>query len=210
MQKPSAPVIFTALWAVMLLVIGGVLAGSVCAATKGEIVYEAKKKNTSAAYSMSQIVNNAFDKAEASGIAAADISAPLSQILVESSRELGQRASEYINSITSSMLQALLRVTENEQELSESFSQSIQGMRAGAYRMGLPPNAVRSSIEKSIRDLPMPEANKQKLIGVVANAYQQTYAANYIPSQLEEAPEPPPSPPSAIVDSYDPTASSTR
>lgn len=210
MQKASAPVIFTSLWTVMLLVIGGVLAGPASAATKAEIVYEVKNKNTSAAYSMSQIVNDAFDSAEASGITPADISAPLSQILMESSSELGQSASVYINSITSSMVQALLRVTEDEAELSQSFSQSIQGMRAAAYRMGLIPNAVRSSIEKSIRDLPLPEEMEQKLIGVVASAYQQTHRANYIPSQLEVTPERPPSVPSAIADAYDPTASSTR
>ena len=81
-QKASAPFIISALWVVMLVVIGGVLVDSAHGATKAEIVYEAKNKYTSAAYSMSQIVNDAFDSAEASGIAPADISAALSQILI--------------------------------------------------------------------------------------------------------------------------------
>jgi hypothetical protein len=180
-QKASAPFIISALWVVMLVVIGGVLADAAHGATKAEIVYEAKNKYTSAAYSMSQIVNDAFDSAEASGIAPADISAALSQILMETSGEL-----------------------------SEGFSQSIQGIRAAALRMGLTLNAVRSSIENSIRDLPLTEQQKQELIGVVALAYQQTHAANYIPSPLEVAPAPPTGPPAAIADAYDPTASSTR
>ena len=209
-QKASAPVIFTALWAVMLLVIGGVLADSAHGATEAEIVYEAKNKYTSAAYSMSQIVNDAFDSAEASGIAPADISAALSQILMETSSELGESASVYIHSVTSNMLQALLRVTKDEAELSQSFSQSIQGIRAAASRMGLTLNTVRSSIENSIKDLPLTEQQQQKLIGIVALAYQQTHAANYIPSPLEVAPEPPTGPPSEIADAYDPTASATR
>jgi hypothetical protein len=209
-QKTSAPFIISALWVAMLVVIGGVLADSAHGATKAEIVYEAKNKYTSAAYSMSQIVNEAFDSAEASGIAPADISAALSQILMETSGELGQSASVYINSIISSMHQALLRVTEDEAELSESFSQTIQGIRAAASRMGLNLNAVRSSIENSIGNLPLTEQQKQALIGVVALAYQQTHAANYIPSPLEVAPAPPTGPPAAIADAYDPTASTTR
>ena len=210
-KKTSAPVIFTALWVFMLVTIGGVLAESAQGATKAEIVYEAKSKYTSATYSMSQIVNDAFDKAEASGIAPADISAALSQILMETSMELGESASDSINSITSSMLQALLRVTEDKAELSESFSQSIQGIRAAASRMGLDLNAVRSSIESSIRNLPLTEQRKQELIGVVAYAYLLTHAANYIPDYLRAAPAPPPTgPPSEIADAYDPTASSTR
>jgi hypothetical protein len=208
-KKASAPVISTALWAVMLVVIGSVLADSAHAATEAEIVYEAKNKYTSA-YAMSQVVNDAFDSAEASGIAPADISAALSQILMETSGELVGSATEYINSIVSSMHQALQRVTEDEAELSESFSQSIQGIRAAALRMGLTLNAVRSSIENSIRTLPLSEQQKQDLIGVVALAYQQTYASNYIPSPLEVAPAPPTGPPSEIADAYDPTASSTR
>ena len=108
-QKASAPFIISALWVVMLVVIGGVLADAAHGATKAEIVYEAKNKYTSAAYSMSQIVNEAFDSAEASGIAPADISAALSQILMETSMELGESASDSINSITSSMLQAFSR-----------------------------------------------------------------------------------------------------
>ena len=76
--------------------------------------------------------------------------------------------------------------------------------------MGLDLNAVRSSIESSIRNLPLTEQQKQELIGVVALAYQQTHAANYIPSPLEVAPEPPTGPPSEIADAYDPTASATR
>ena len=209
-QKASAPFIISALWVVMLVVIGGVLAHSAHGATKAEIVYEAKNKYTSADYSMSQIVNEAFDSAEASGIAPADISAALSQILMETSGELGRSASANINSIVSSMHQALQRVTEDEAELSQSFSQSIQGIRAAASRMGLDLNAVRSSIESSIRNLPLTEQQKQELIGVVALAYQQTHAANYIPSPLEVAPAPPTGPPAAIADAYDPTASSTR
>jgi hypothetical protein len=217
-QKASAPFIISALWVVMLMVIGGVLADSAHGATKAEIVYEAKNKYTSAAYSMSQIVNEAFDSAEASGIAPADVSAALSQILMETSGELGRSASANINSIISSMHQALQRVTEDEaelsesfsQSLSESFSQSIQGIRAAASRMGLDLNAVRSSIESSIRNLPLTEQQKQELIGVVALAYQQTHAANYIPSPLLVAPAPPTGPPSEIADAYDPTASSTR
>ena len=209
-KKASAPVIFTALWVVMLVVIGGVLADSALGATKAEIVYEAKNKYTSASYSVSQIINDAFDSAEASGIAPADIFAALSQILMETSGELGRSASANINSIISSMHQALQRVTEDEAELSESFSQSIQGIRAAASRMGLDLNAVRSSIESSIRDLLLTEQQKQELIGVVALAYQQTHAANYIPSPLEVAPEPPTGPPSEIADAYDPTASATR
>ncbi len=209
-QKASAPVIFTALWVVMLVVIGGVLADSAHGATKAEIVYEAKNKYTSAAYSVSQIVNDAFDSAEASGIAPADISAALSQILMETSGELGGSATVYINLIISSMHQALQRVTEDEAELSKAFSQSIQGIRAAAFRMGLDLNAVRSSIESSIRDLLLTEQQKQELIGVVALAYQQTHAANYIPSPLEVAPARPPDPPAAIADAYDPTATSTR
>jgi hypothetical protein len=209
-QKASAPFIISALWVVMLVVIGGVLVDSAHGATKAEIVYEAKDKYTSAAYSMSQIVNDAFDSAEASGIAPADISAALSQILMETSGELVVSATEYINSIVSSMHQALQRVTEDEAELSESFSQSIQGIRAAALRMGMTLNAVRSSIENSIRNLPLSEQQKQDLIGVVALAYQQTYASNYIPSPLEVTPAPPTGPPSEIADAYDPTASSTR
>jgi hypothetical protein len=159
---------------------------------------------------MSQIVNDAFDSAEASGIAPADISASLSQVLMETSGELGQSASVYINTIVSSMFQALQRVTEDEAELSESFSQTIQGIRAAASRMGLNLAVVRSLIESSINGLPLPEPQKQELIGVVASTYQQTHRANYIPSALEVAPEPPEGPPSAIADAYDPTASSTR
>jgi hypothetical protein len=208
-KKASAPVISTALWAVMLVVIGSVLADSAHAATEAEIVYEAKNKYTSA-YAMSQVVNDAFDSAEASGIAPADISAALSQILMETSGELGGSASVYICSVTSNMLQALQRVTEDEAELSQSFSQSIQGIRAAASRMGLNLNAVRSSIENCIKDLPLTEQQQQKFVGFVALAYQQTHAANYIPSPLEVAPEPPPGPPSEIADAYDPTASSTR
>jgi hypothetical protein len=209
-QKASTPFMISALWVVMLVVIGGVLADSAHGATKAEIVYEAKNKYTSAAYSMSQIVNDAFDSAKASGIAPADISAALSQILMETSGELGQSASVYINSIISSMLQALQRVTEDEAELSESFSQTIQGIRAAASRMGLNLAVVRSLIENSINGLPLPDQQKQELIGVVASTYQQAHRANYIPSALEVAPERPPSPPSAIADAYDPTASSTR
>jgi hypothetical protein len=209
-QKASAPFIISALWVVMLVVLGGVLADSAHGATKAEIVYEAKNKYTSAAYSMSQIVNDAFDSAEASGIAPADISAALSQILMETSSELGGSATVYINSIISSTHQALQRVTEDEAELSESFSQCIQGIRAAAFRMGLDLNAVRSSIESSIRNLPLTEQQKQELIGVVALAYQQTHAANYIPSPLEVAPARPEGPPSEIADAYDPTASATR
>ena len=208
-KKAFAPVIFAALWAVMLVVIGSVLADSAHAATEAEIVYEAKNKYTSA-YAMSQVVNDAFDSAEASGIAPAGISAALSQILMETSSELGQSANVYINSIISSMHQALQRVTEDEAELSESFLQSIQGIRAAAARMGLDVNAVRSFIENSIGDLPLTEEEKQALIGVVALAYQQTHAANYIPSPLEVAPAPPTGPPATIADAYDPTASSTR
>ena len=209
-KKTSAPFIISALWVSMLVVIGGVLADSAHGATKAEIVYEAKNKYTSAAYSMSQIVNEAFDSAEASGIAPADIAAALSQILMETSGELGQSASVYINSIISSMYQVLLRVTEDEAELSESFLQSIQGIRAAALRMGLNLNAVRSSIENSIGNLPLTEEEKQALIGVVASAYQQTHRANYIPNALEVAPAPPEGPPSTVADAYDPTASSTR
>jgi hypothetical protein len=209
-KKTSAPVILTALWVVMLVVIGGVLADSAHGATAAEIVYEAKSKYNSAAYSLSQIVNDAFDSAEASGIAPEYISAALAQMLMETSKELGQSASVYIDSITSSMLQALQRVTEDEAELSRSFSQCIQGIRAAALRMGLNLSAVRSSIENSINDLPLSEQRQRELIGVVASAYQQTHAANYIPSSLEIAPKPPTAPPSAIADAYDPTASETR
>jgi len=209
-KKASAPVIFTAFWVVMLVVIGGVLADSAHGATEAEIVYEAKNKYTSYLYSMSQIVNDAFDSAETSGIAPADISAALSQVLMETSGELGGSASVYIDSITSNMLQVLQRVTEDEAELSQSFSQSIQGIRASASRMGLTLSAVRSSIENSIKALPLTEQQQQKLIGVVALAYQQTHTANYIPSPLEVAPEPPTGPPSEIADAYDPTASATR
>ena len=209
-QKTSAPFIISALWVVMLVVIGGVLADSAHGATKAEIVYEAKNKYTSAAYSMSQIINEAFDSAEASGIAPADVSAALSQILMETFGELVGSASSNINSIISSMHQALQRVTEDEAELSESFSQSIQGIRAAAFRMGLDLNAVRSSIESSIRNLRLTEQQKQELIGVVALAYQQAHFANYIPSPLEVAPAPPTGPPSEIADAYDPTASETR
>jgi hypothetical protein len=195
----------------MLVVIGGVLADSAHGATEAEIVYEAKNKYTSASYSVSQIINDAFDSAEASGIAPADISAALSQILMETSGELGGSATVYINSIISSMLKALSRVAEDETELTKSFSQSIQGIRAAASRMGLDLNAVRSSIENSIKDLPLTDQQQeQKLIGVVALAYQQTHAANYIPSPLEVAPAPPTGPPSEIADAYDPTASATR
>jgi hypothetical protein len=209
-KKTSAPVILTALWVVMLVVVGGVLADPAHGATTAEIVYEAKNNYTSAAYSMSQIVNDAFDSAEASGIAPADISAALSQILMEASGELGRSASASISSVTSSMLQALQRVTDDEAELSESFIQCIQGIRAAALRMGLNLNAVRSSIENSIKALPLTEEQQQQFIGFVASAYQQTHRANYIPSPLEVAPAQPPGPPSTVADAYDPTASTTQ
>lgn len=208
--KPAGRLMSIAVWAAVLIAIGGVLADSAYGKTKAEIVFEAKNKYTSAWYNLTQIVNEAFDSAKESGIAPADISAALSQILLETSSEIGVAASGNICVVISDMLIALLRVTENEAELSDSFSQSIQGIRAATSRMGLTPSLVRNFIDTCIENLPLPEEQKQRFAGYVASAYQQTHATNYIPSPFELAPEPPPSPPAAIADAYDPTASSTR
>ncbi len=178
-----------------------------------DIIIEAAQ-GLAAGQTVYEVLQRSLVLAEDNNITLLEISAPLSETLLDTGIRMGGNGVALAEEISSAMLSLIcwqqlcvLKKAPTMAEALRCISQTVMGIRAACLRHGLDETQVQEVVQEALASS-SGDMNAEILVRVAANAYQDTPPSTYTPpgtllppgedTSGTEEPPPPPEPPSDV------------